>query len=380
VTSGLRTTFQDNFVRNMKPETTGSVQEQPAPHPAYVDAVQKVLANLVFYEPKGVNRFMPLPKFAKPYLTWRDERVMLQGGGEGDATVMSPFPKRWDNSTSSPVQVDGKVGSIALPLLADFYYYPDQADRPVDNPFVATGFNGWQVSLAVTSSAQPDFRVYSAGGYAPPGYPKGTKTLVDPAAKKVADGGFAPSGARTPANDNTVYWTQVDFLKRLSVMTYGFVRLGDPHRAATISYNDPRLGPYYPANAPLKPTFDTIFEPLLGEQPSGTRVTAEFRAVKQNKTDDIELNPLMAGEVHIRTNFNATARTFDHNYVDAISRYTTEIEQLQDPAFLAGFNGMRPQEVKYLTFRIIFENNADAVGSISPSLDSFAITYRLESY
>jgi hypothetical protein len=330
---------------------------------------------------------MPLPKFAKPYLTWRDERLMLQGGGEGDSQrILSPFSspppqKGWDNTTSTPVQVDGKVGSIALPLLADFYYYPDRENLPVGNPFVATGFNGWQISLAVTSSAQPDFRVYSAGGYAPPGYPKGVKTIVDPSTKKIADGGFRPDGSRTPAADNTVYWTQVDFLKRLSVMTYGFVRLGDPHRAVAHAFNDPRLGPYFPANAPLKPTFDTIFEPLQAEQPPGTRVTAEFRAVKQSvKNDDIELNPLLAGDVHIRNTFNATARTFDYSYVDALTRYTTEIEQLQDPAFLAGFNGMRPQEVKYLTFRIIFENNADAVGSISPSLDSFAITYRLESY
>jgi hypothetical protein len=351
------------------------VEEQPDPFPAYVGQVQQIHAASAFFEPQGVNRFMPLPKFQTPYFTWRDQRLMLQGGGDGETKVASPFVTEWDAANMTPREVDGKVGSIALPLLADFFYYPDDADLPVGNPFLATGFNGWQISVPSTFNPPPNVRVYSAGGYAPPGYPKGKPTTVDPANQTQASGGFTPQGARTIPGDNSVYWAQVDFVRRVSVMTYGFVSLRDPHRAAVIQYQDPRLGPYYTEAAPLRPVFDLLLDPPAGDVPQGTRLQTEFRLAKQvQKRTDIELNPLYAGEIHIRQLVNRNENRFDYAHVDSVTKYTSEITNLQDPAFLAE-SAMRPEDSHWLNFRLVFENQ----GAFTASLDSLAITYRMHA-
>ena len=52
----------------------------------------------------------------------------------------------------------GGVGPIALPLLADFWTYPDSSELPEGNPFVASGYNGWQVSIPVRASPLPNYR------------------------------------------------------------------------------------------------------------------------------------------------------------------------------------------------------------------------------
>jgi hypothetical protein len=337
-----------------------------------------VLTSQVFFDPTGSNRFMPLPKFLKPYMTWRDERVMVQGGGDGDPTVLSPFVRQWNNSTNSPLQLDGKVGSIALPLLADFWYYPDSPDLPKSDPFEATGFNGWQIALAVTSSPRPDFRVYSAGGYSSPGYPRGPKIRRDPSLEVTARGGYTPAGGTTPANDNSVYWIKVDFLKRISVMTYGFFRLADPHRATAINYGgDSRLGPYPDVAAGYEPDFDQWFEPPLSELPVGTAVKPEYRVLDRGtKNIAFELNPLAAGEAHIRENYLSNTRSFDYYFGSAITEYSSNLTELYSSEYLSRF-GVLPSRAQWLNFRLVFENNPEASSSVTPAIDSFAMTYRL---
>jgi hypothetical protein len=269
--------------------------------------------------------------------------------------------------------VNGRVGAIALPLLADFFYYPDASNLPKDNPFFATGFNGWQISVPSTFGPLPNLRVYSAGGYSPPGYPKGQKTMIDPGVQTQALGGFDPTGVRTIPGDNSVYWIQADFLRRVSVMTFGFFSLPDPHRAAVNQYGDSRLGPYYTTANPLRPTFDVFLDPISTAAPQGTSLKAEFRLAKQQlRTRDIDLDPRPAGDAHIRTEVNRLENRFGYAYVDALTKYTTEITDLQDPAFLAPF-AMRPQDSHWMNFRLIFENQ----GALSPTLDSIAIAYRM---
>src|SRR5206468_3488079 len=59
-----------------------------------------------------------------------------------------------------------------------------------------------------------------------------------------AAGGFTPSGAPTgQPRDNSFYWIMIDFLKRASVVTAGFLDIYNPHRIQTLA--DTRLGPYF---------------------------------------------------------------------------------------------------------------------------------------
>lgn len=327
--SGLKTNFEGNFVWNPAPPPgTGTTAESKAPRTAaYVDAPLTIDPATVVYEPNGINRFLPLPAFQKPYFVYRDETVREQGldsnvGSDLNATgiipyIQSPFlnglGRHWvDNDTAPPTTVTfvnsfwndsnnflipsaasadsftgGLTGVIGLPLLADFWTYCDSSELPAGGGYVAQGVNGWQVAVTVQSSSKPDFRVLSAGR--PDAAPQGG-LCVAPGSNgwNTAQGGWAPgvtptsSWTSTPASDNTFYWIMFDALKRQSVITNGFLDINNPHRVPE-GYADPRLGPFYlqggastlPTN--VLPTFAYEFDPPLSQLPAGTTLTPQFR-------------------------------------------------------------------------------------------------------
>jgi hypothetical protein len=107
-------------------------------------------------------------------------------------------------------------------------------------------------------------------------------------------------------------------------------------------------------------------------------VSAEFRvADKGTLNQEYELEPLKAGEMHIRTGYNTNARQFQYFYVRAISDYTRDIARISDPIYLSPFY-MRPEDAKWLSWRLIFENNIDVAGSAPPAIDTFAVSYRFQ--
>jgi hypothetical protein len=127
--SGLRTTFERNFLWNPSPANPQTVQSQAPRRAAYVDRPMTIDPATVVYEANGVNRFLPLPTFQKPYFTFRDETVMEQGGDAGQGSdqndaifppyILSPFAmgqgRRWvDGGTGAPgnVQFVNGVGRI----------------------------------------------------------------------------------------------------------------------------------------------------------------------------------------------------------------------------------------------------------------------------
>ncbi|MBL9079831.1 MAG: hypothetical protein JNL08_20200 [Planctomycetes bacterium] len=328
--SGLSPQFARNYVWNPKPTGSGTtIESQPSPHAAYVDQVLRIDPAAVVFENNGVNRFLPLPTFQKPYFVYRDETVLEQGlsqsmevsdldGNDLSVTgtgsyqphLVSPFlngqgqrradiPANQDlpqgvnfinafwndapnNSLSSPTAREkftgGLLGNIALPLLADFWTYCDQPNLPAGGGFIADGTNGWQIAIPVQSSANPYFRAVSAGRATP------TPICRAPGDSQwvTASGGYGPTGATTAARDNTFYWIMLDLLKRQSVITSGFIDLNNPHRVPE-GFVDPRLGPFYlqggvsvrPAN--VKPLFAYEFDPPLDKLPTGTSVVPQFR-------------------------------------------------------------------------------------------------------
>ncbi|MCA8957331.1 MAG: hypothetical protein KDC87_14750 [Planctomycetes bacterium] len=431
--SGLKVTFTGNYAHNQG--TDNRVERQPAPHPAYVDAVLSISAKDAILEPNAVNRFLPLPKFIdaskssnlkNPYFVWRDEQETVQGGVSGITPqsfapypyLLSPFlsgmgrritgPSNnltyqnggWYNGTNRYLSsggngdaiTDGLVGTIALPLLADFWTYPDSPQKPTNDPFLASGINGWQISLAVTSSPRPDFRAYSAGrGGSQP-------SPIDPthANWRTASGGFTPTGQGTTGLDNSVYWIMADFLKRTAVVTAGFVEISNPHRMPT-PVEDPRLGPYTVGDR--LPDYSYDFEPPLAQLPSGTSVITEFRGAGRldstsvwpvvgtntNDATTFPLDPLKAGDAHIKhyddRQVGGKPRTWwMYMYNRNLTDYTEKPNDLADSAFTNRFSGpfeaFDAKDVQYFNWRFIMKNNVEADPPVSPKVESFAISYR----
>ncbi|MCB9882234.1 MAG: hypothetical protein H6832_16810 [Planctomycetes bacterium] len=395
--SGLNREFFHNYLRDLKDDASSQfsrdqIAVRPDPVVAFKDKSLTIRNEDSVFEPTGVNRFLPLPEFEKERLVWRDERLTLTGGGQGLNRILSPFRASfgdaWEGARWSPINEDGQVGSIALPLLVDFYVYPDDPLVPKDNPWKATGFNGWQISLTVQSGAQPNWRVYSAGGL------NGTTEMkVDPSAETQANGGWNPqTGARTSWGDNSCYWACVDFLKRQSVMTFGFIDLTDPHSATKNKLNDSRLGPFTWADDSL-PKFETWFDPPLSTIPGGTKLIPEFRGADKFLVGNTTLtpgphDPLIAGNAHIRTGNSAARGWSNWMHTERLTTYVSDPNELLDPDFLATFRatgpgqsvlkGMTPQTMKLVNWRFTFVNNVEVNPTTTPSLDSFALTYRIE--
>ncbi|MFO1051387.1 MAG: hypothetical protein U1F36_04175 [Planctomycetota bacterium] len=460
--SGLIPSFQDNYVHN-RAVGTGTRENTPPPFEAYVDQQLTIDQGLAVFEPNQVNRFLPLPTFQKPYFVYRDETVIAQGGNSHEGAdqpnanqsvppyLISPFlggfgrsvtpqtggglafaQDSWYNlenyhlnpSQRSTVETftDGLVGTVALPLLADFWTYCDDPDLPAGNGFLATGFNGWQIALTVQSGPQPNFRNFSAGF-------AGTSTrrpiCVSPGSTgwNTGTGGYTPTGGAVPGQDNSMYWVMVDFLKRQTVVTAGFVDLFNPHRmpARTPGTGDPRLGPYLidaGGNSSLPqgwlPSYSWLLDPPTESLPAGTAVLPEFRAAGPIDSDpwayialrgiynpprnstanfpapdavNFPLDPLKAGDAHIRKYDDRlvsgqSREWWTYLYNKNLTEYTRDVGDLRSDAFVGRYAGPRDvflaRDVRYVNWRFLMRNNVDANPPVSPAIDSFLFTYRFE--
>jgi hypothetical protein len=168
---------------------------------------------------------------------------------------------------------------------------------------------------------------------------------------------------------------------------------------------DPRLGPYFGGAPPAgqRPVFSYTFEPPLDDLPGGTTVLAEFRgtgivdpqpwAVRENFYTSVPdrinfpLDPLKAGDAHIRKNDDRTVAGVKRNYWTYyynrnVTSYVTDPNVLMDRDFLSGFAGPRdsfgPDDVKYFNWRFIMKNNVEANPPVAPVLDSFSVSYRFQ--
>jgi hypothetical protein len=483
--SGLRTDFFDkNYLRNLVANgSSEQVESSPAPFVAYPPSPMRIDSALTVLEPNGVNRFLPLPRFQKPYFVYRDETVIEQGcvsglgsdtrtsiyaphivspwlngmgrratqgyldpgialvnGGNGtfqanQTTIVSGF---WNDCVNAKLATtgapdsftEGMVGSIACPLLADFWTFCDRSDLPAGNGYVALGTNGWQTSITVQSSPVPNFRVLSAGR-------AGTTSGLQPLCLTTGSNGWrSPSGGFVPnsttptaSGDNTLYWIMIDFLKRQSVLTNGFIDLYNPHRVPN-TFSDSRLGPYFtdpntgvvtlPQN--VLPAFTYEFDPPLSDMPGGTSVVAQFRAASAVDTNpwywtewagpqapsavsavtlyptqirnalkpdanNFPLDPFKAGDAHIRKyddrTVNGAAKNYwTYLYNRTVSTYATDPNQLMNAQFLAPFGSatesFTPRGVRYVNWRFLMTNNTDANPPVAPAIDTFSFSYRFQ--
>ena len=65
-----------------------------------------------------------------------------------------------------------------------------------------------------------------------------------------------------------------------------------------------------------------------------------------------------------------------------MTSYTEDLNTLMDPRFTGGFAGpfesFLPRDVKYFNWRFLMTNDVDAKPPVSPSVDTFMVTYRFE--
>jgi hypothetical protein len=416
-------------------------------------------ANVVL-EPNGVNRFLPLPKFQKPYFVYRDETVIEQGGKSDDSSgsdltaaayvpyILTPFSmgqgSRWVDLAGGVSFVNsfwndarnqqltsgnddftgGLVGNVALPLIADFWTFCDSDQLPAGGGYIALGVNGWQTSVTVQSGPEPSFRVLTAGRAATStGSPAVCRSPSD-SSWNTAAGGFTPTGT-TPPGDNTFYWIMFDALKRQSVITNGFVDLNNPHRVPE-GVADPRLGPFYLQNgnstlpANVRPSFAYEFDPPLAQLPAGTSLVAQFRAAGivdptpwywnawmagdtplfpaatygaaggvvrtqqlRPTAANFPLDPYKAGDAHIRKWDTRNGRNWwAYLYNRTVTRYVEDPNDLVDPAFTIQYAGpnetFTPRDVRYVNWRFVTGNNADANPPIAPTIETFSLAYRFQ--
>ena len=488
--SGLKGTFEGNYLNNKIPIGNGQLVESRAPRAEpYTDATLTINPSSAVAAATGGNRFLPLPEFREPYFVWRDETVGEQGCDAGigsDITtnpggvvlgtyapyIVSPFAmgqsgrlvdgtnglqlvsSYWNDCTnyqmsnpnSRDVFTGGLVGTIALPLLADFQTYPDSTELPANNPFQASGNNGWQVSVTVGSDPRPRFRVFSGGR--PLAAPQGELQMGpnDPG-WTVASGGWAlvpgnpsapwtitplPVSGSNHKGDNTFYWIMMDLLKRQSVVTAGFVDLNNPHRVPE-GFADVRLGPFYIDGGvviqpeDVLPEFGYSFDPPLTRMPAGTSVTAQFRGASavdespwywnrwintttrlwpapnqinpsitlQQRQDlkptaaNFALDPLKAGDAHIRKwdtrpvpGGSASRNWWTHLYNRTVTGYVEDPNDLMDQGFANSYSGpgdpFRPNDIRYVNWRFIMQNNVTTTTPIDPAIETFAMSYRFE--
>ncbi len=451
--SGLGNNFNDNYLHDIRAQSTER-ESQPPPFPAYVDQPLAIDSSQSVLEPNNTNRFLPLPTFQKPYFVYRDETVREQGGViqagsdlRNGLDVFTPFiispwlhgqgrrvvqngqnldirTGAWNSGInylpSNTRTIDrftgGLVGAIALPLLADFWTYCDSSNLPAGNGYIASGANGWQISITVQSGPTPAFRAYSAGR--PPlasGSPSICRGPGD-AAWVNATGGYTPAGGVTASRDNSLYWIMIDFLKRASVVTNGFIDIYNPHRVPA-GFADTRLGPYFmPAGTPqlpanTLPTFTYEFDPPLTQLPGGTAVVVQFRGATEvdpnpwywrqwyatlpvigtalQPTDvNFPLDPFKAGDAGVRKfddrpSGTAGARNWwTYLYNKTVTGYVEDPNQLMTQSYLGAFAGpndiLTPQHVRYLNWRYLMSNNTDANPPVAPTIDTFTFSYKFE--
>jgi hypothetical protein len=469
--SGLKPQFERNFLWNPLPTGSGTTAESLAPRrDAYVDKSLTIDPARVVLEPNQINRFLPLPQFDKPYFVYRDETVYEQGGNSGSVSdvnggtyppyILSPFGngqgRRWvDGPSTGPIPgnvtfvngfwndatnqslasgtdsfTGGLVGSIASPLLADFWTYCDSSELPAGGGYIALGTNGWQTAVTVQSGPDPSFRVVSSGR---PVVGAQASVCMAPSSAgwNNAQGAYLQgSTGLTPPGDNTFYWIMMDVLKRQSVITAGFVDLNNPHRVPE-GFADPRLGPFYMSNGvstmpnDVLPLFTYEFDPPLAQLPPGTSLVAQFRgasvvdptpwywnawmAVNTGNYPDtvfgtgtapgamrgqlkptaanFPLDPYKAGDAHIRKwdqrsiPGTSTARNWwSYFYNRTVTRYVTDPNDLMNPAFTAQYagpnEGFLPRDIRYVNWRFVTSNNVDANPPVAPTIETFALSYR----
>ena len=256
-TSGLKQTYANNY---LDPVNDPGTQVHPNDLGYVVNPANLFVASSsTFMLPWPLNQGMPVEDYR--YYTWRDTGVLAKGGNNG-AGVPLDQEAMILGLTGPKIYTAGNVKTVGLPLLMEFRCYPEDD---------ALGLNAFNIALACNSSARPNFRAFSTGGYNVNNDP----VIKNPDTEDSATGGFNPGtnppGGTTPGLDCSFYIGETALVTRVS-------------RIHTIWFDSNRASPTY--HAP-------VVEPGPDSQPTGTQVVFAYRGattINGSSLDDISTN------------------------------------------------------------------------------------------
>jgi hypothetical protein len=325
-----------------------------------------------------------------------------------------------------PADFDGNLrrdhDPIALPLLVDIKVFPDDAANGI-----AAGANAFQMALLGPPSYAtapwggyydgvaagfggrprwPNTRVQASGGF---DLITGNPILVDPANQLTAatsivkDAGYgAATTALFAANpgDGMLPWARADFVRKVSNMTFGFFDSLQPQRAifvdgAGTATTEGGIPDLLAIGAGLRISDLVVqLDPPQVRQPAGTAVVVEVRGADGFANSDVLYNPGFTSPTPGFTPsdaFNVRGNLLNANYACEAYRYST-----------ANFTGGVPRVAaqgltryvtedqlalirnestnllpRFLNVRVTMTNNVDVSPSLSPSLRSMSLVYRM---
>lgn len=244
--SGLVKTYNNNFLapgvdeKIVHPRSRGYVV---SPADLFTSQSGKLMI------PWPLNRGVPIEQFN--YYTWRDTRILGAAGfsTSGVPLTIEVFVLGLPPGSTGSLYPSGSIRTVGLPLLMEFRCYPDST---------AQGLNPFEIALAANSSARPNFRAFSTGGFDTNNQP----VVRDPDLQTEALGGFNPGsnppGVPTQGLDNTFYHGQAELLTRVSTV----------HSVWLDTTFGVPPGPFFA---------QPVVEPSANLQPSGTQVVLAFR-------------------------------------------------------------------------------------------------------
>jgi hypothetical protein len=340
---------------------------------------------------------------------------------------------------------------IALPLLVEWQLWPVQGNpavKGVNRMHIGyVGINGHQspnwgyFNLGVVPT--PPAGAHWGRQYYPPGvaggqcggfqYPSFTvhsggfidqnqrQTVVDPSQARIAKGSIILDAGSTdvvlgltnvpPANDHLL-WAQADFVRRVSMVTFGFFDTLRPNRhaltAAQVSDWPEGIAatdglPNWSSNTDRRVRdVVAILDPPIDAQPAGTEVTVEVRTAQTLGNASTAADPWdlvgdqdLPGQQNPRTaltRFNLLNPHFAcdaYRYATANPSRTPNQPEVRVPATdltpyaeVERIDGIRNPANgllgRYLNYRLIMENDITVSAPRVPGLRSMAIVYRLQ--
>jgi hypothetical protein len=242
-------------------------------------------------------------------------------------------------------------------------------------------------------------RVFAAGGVDPNGLPE----YIDPRNTFQSRLSWVNDQllglVRVPGGDQHVPWAQADFVRKVSVLTFGYFDTLAPNRHdfsgtafQTLTNWPGRTNPngvpdYRGGSNTLRPVaFDVLLDPPQIRQAPGTKVIVEFSGLETAANiadiyDNVSptaqggddraatrrnlLNPNYACEAYRYKGFRAQPLVD----VTGITNYFEDVNRLKNST------GRAP---RYLNYRLSLENNLQVNPATAPRVESFAVTYRLQ--
>lgn len=284
--------------------------------------------------------YAPWPEFDDTY-TWRDNSLPADATGGPNQTYGVPLAV----TEQDPYYKAAEWPSVVAPLLVRFRCYPR-------GDFV--GFNGFQVQIMVPSSNVPSYRVFSYGGNG------GDLVVPDvPQSGTEPTGGVATGGGSQRGFGPELYWSDIDFVVRVSRVFTHLFSLGG--------------------------TFDgvgtQVLEPVA--QPDGTQLTVEWRGYEvvdlSGCTSADDITPLRDASSQFDAYGNFIGSSISRDRLTNPPVFQTDYcATVSDPSeWTMDVDSLAAEtKWKYFQLRITFVSNTEK--DLSPTLDAYGFSWTVQ--